>query len=319
MNLYHYCSNNTLYKIIHNKELWMTDISRSNDYDEMKLFIPNIFWEIENLYKEHPFTFKYKDKKGLIALQQLLHEIDNWLTRANISGFLTSYVACFSKEKDLLSQWRGYADNARGFSVGFSLSELEAYCARSNGTVTINEVNYLEKDDLESIIKDKAQELFPKLISLRDDAKGLITIKSLTEEELDQLMWVLSIGLFESLIYDSLQYKWADFKEEKEWRMFFRSITKDEKTLFANEKELSCWQLKYDNDYLTQHQRIEFFAKEDCIVPYFPLKLEDISSEPIKTVLIGPKNNSYIQDIKLLFAKEKLGKPSIQYSGISYR
>ena len=132
-------------------------------------------------------------------------------------------------------------------------------------------------------------------------------------------MKVLSFRLFEELLLDSLRYKWADFSEEKEWRMFFRSITKNEKILFANEKELPDWQVRFDKDYLTQHNKIEFFAKEDCIVPYFPLKLMNISSEPIKTVLIGPKNKSYIQDIKLLFAKEKLGKPDIQYSSISYR
>lgn len=319
MNLYHYCSNNTFYKIINTKELWMTDISRSNDYDEMKLFIPGIYWEIEDLYRECPFSFKYKNGTRLNALRQLLHEADNWLMTRNRNGFLTSYVVCFSKEKDLLSQWRGYADNARGCSIGFSLDELESYCSNSNGAVTISKVHYIERKNIKQIIRDKAKELLPKIISLRDDAKSIITTHSLTEEELEQLMQLRLFALFEKLLFDSLCYKWDDFREENEWRMYFKSITKNEKTLFADEKELPDWQLKFDNDYLTQHNMIEFFAKEDCIVPYYPLKLKEISPEPIKTVLIGPKNNSYIQDIRLLFAKEKLGNPDIKYSNISYR
>ena len=33
-NVYHYCSVETFRKIITNKELWMTDVSKSNDSKE---------------------------------------------------------------------------------------------------------------------------------------------------------------------------------------------------------------------------------------------------------------------------------------------
>lgn len=93
-------------------------------------------------------------------------------------------------------------------------------------------------NNLKQIIRDKAKEVLPQIVSLRDDAKNLINSQNLTDEELDILMKVLSTGLFKKLLFDSLRYKWADFREEKEWRMFFNSITKDEKTLFENEKDL---------------------------------------------------------------------------------
>lgn len=79
MILYHYCSNSTFYKIVTNHQLWMTDISRSNDYNEMKLFVPGIFYEVEDEYKAAPFDFSYKKEKGLKALKVLLHESDEMI------------------------------------------------------------------------------------------------------------------------------------------------------------------------------------------------------------------------------------------------
>ena len=35
---------------------------------------------------------------------------------------------CFSEERDLLSQWRGYANDGAGFSVTFDKEKLDRYC-----------------------------------------------------------------------------------------------------------------------------------------------------------------------------------------------
>ena len=35
------------------------------------------------------------------------------------------YVTCFSYQNDLLSQWRGYADDGRGAAIGFDLDVLK--------------------------------------------------------------------------------------------------------------------------------------------------------------------------------------------------
>ena len=319
MLLYHYCSNSTFFKIVSNHQIWMSDISRSNDYNEMRLFIPGIFRKIENVYKTNPFEFIYKKKTGLVALQLLLHEVYETIGRARDQGILTSYVVCFSREKDLLSQWRGYADNGKGCAVGFSLEELERYCSRSSGVITIRKVEYINEQTLDKVLQEKAEELVPHFITLRNDAKQLFAYGDLSEEEPDAVMQLLAFGLFENFLFDSLQYKWDDYEEEAEWRMFFKQITKNARHLFGDEKDLPERQERACKGYFTQHNKIQFFARDDCIVPYFPVDLEDISSEPIKDVYLGPKNNSHIQDVKLLFAREKLGEPNIQDSRISYR
>lgn len=39
---------------------------------------------------------------------------------------MLTYVACFSERKDCLSQWRGYADDRQGISIGFCKKMLES-------------------------------------------------------------------------------------------------------------------------------------------------------------------------------------------------
>ncbi len=34
--VYHYCSVDTFNKIVSNKELWLTDVTKSNDYEELQ-------------------------------------------------------------------------------------------------------------------------------------------------------------------------------------------------------------------------------------------------------------------------------------------
>ena len=38
-------------------------------------------------------------------------------------GGVTNFVVCFCEDGDVLSQWRGYADNGKGCSLGFSVKQ----------------------------------------------------------------------------------------------------------------------------------------------------------------------------------------------------
>ncbi|WP_303543379.1 hypothetical protein [Sphingomonas natans] len=44
--------------------------------------------------------------------------VDDYLSPKQLNSH--PVIACFSKRPDVLSQWRGYADDARGWSIGFS-------------------------------------------------------------------------------------------------------------------------------------------------------------------------------------------------------
>lgn len=40
---------------------------------------------------------------------------------------MTTYTTCFSENGDLLSQWRGYANDAKGISIGFNKDILQTF------------------------------------------------------------------------------------------------------------------------------------------------------------------------------------------------
>ena len=43
---------------------------------------------------------------------------------AYITQISKDYVCCFSEEKDLLSQWRGYGSDGNGIAIGFNAQLL---------------------------------------------------------------------------------------------------------------------------------------------------------------------------------------------------
>ncbi len=317
--LYHYCSNETMFSIVRGKQLWMADISRSNDYSEMRIFRPGIFFAIEEEYEQDPFEFKFRGLMNLDAIRHLLMEVEKYLDNTQARGFLTSFVICFSEYGDTLSQWRGYANDGKGCSIGFSLQELQQYCKNHGNQIEIQKVKYISKTSLTEFQKTEAINLLSGIQSLRSDATQLFSSSKLTDEQFEDGVYFLALRLFENFVFRSLQYKWDSFKEEQEWRLYFMGISKDDKTLYEDLEKLPKWKTSLDQGFSILHNRIDFYIKGDCLVPYFPIILSEVSDNAMKKVYLGPKNNSYLQDMRLLFAKERLGSPEIIYSSISYR
>jgi len=103
----HYCGSQVFLSFLERKKLWLTSLSQSNDSLEGA-------WVIKHwLSRFTPRTESERDlRKGYSVL---LDEVKR------------SYVAlgtCFSEEPDLLSQWRGYAENGAGFSLTFDLKKI---------------------------------------------------------------------------------------------------------------------------------------------------------------------------------------------------
>ena len=114
--LYHYCSVPTFYNIIKNKSIWLSDISKSNDSQELRWVLGELRvfmmkqWLVyaENAQKAgKTVDFDQFDKTYSVIDKLLCLEGNkNW-------------VFCLSEKKDELGQWRGYADDGRGLAIGF--------------------------------------------------------------------------------------------------------------------------------------------------------------------------------------------------------
>ena len=147
MVLSHYCSNEAFLSILRTRELWLSDFSLSNDHLEGKWLRKLLTerWSKQNLYP--------------LEYERLTAHVDAVIDTFVAGGF------CLSEEDDLLSQWRGYADNGAGVSIGFEGSYLEKISGEEDqpSLVELRQVVYGAKAQerilapfLENILKARA-------------------------------------------------------------------------------------------------------------------------------------------------------------------
>ena len=119
--IYHYCSMDTFNIIMKNKTLRLSDITKSNDSQEKLLIYNHLKKAMTNAFKSLHLTIKPEDSDGVGSyLSTAKKDLDEVVHQKSL-------VICFSKAEDLLSQWRGYANDGRGFSIGFDLELLKLH------------------------------------------------------------------------------------------------------------------------------------------------------------------------------------------------
>ena len=116
--IYHYTSQDAFLGIVNSKTLWATDILYLNDSAEFTYAV-QLFCEVLEEYAndEKYETVQYL-REGLTTVPYGVH-------------FAAIYVASFSGDGDLLSQWRAYCPPGSGFSIAFHTSTLEQVIAPS--------------------------------------------------------------------------------------------------------------------------------------------------------------------------------------------
>lgn len=107
---YHYCSPETFLSICSGKKLRFSDLNSMNDHLE-NIWGYNIWIEVANDLLQAEEIHK-----------DFIDRIDSVLHMASFT-FL-KLACCLSKDGDVLSQWRAYASDATGYSIGFSANDL---------------------------------------------------------------------------------------------------------------------------------------------------------------------------------------------------
>lgn len=313
--VYHYCDNYKMANILSGKTLRMSDITKSNDYEEVKMFFPGILDAIEDEYRKDEFPLQYMDRTNRDALGKLLDWEYDILRYEFDRGGVTNFVVCFCEEGDVLSQWRGYADNGKGCSLGFSVKELEDYCNTYKGILRFEQVDYKTVKEINVTIVEEALKVLNELRGLRNWI--VENLPSLNEEKIDKMFQYYFHQMISSVLMSSLKYKNETFKEEQEWRLFFsQQIYKYAKWIYGDE-EIET--IVYDDMLKVIKNRIEFNVTSDDLIPFFPIKFTEISPNPIKQVIVGPQNKIMEKDFSLYIASKKLSGIDFRYSRISYR
>lgn len=133
MSLYHYCSAQIFVEIISRRQVWLSSMKLSNDTMEGRLV---------RILSEKVFAMEGANPGNVDRFRSYIEVLDE-----HFDGF----GFCFSEEGDLLSQWRGYADNGAGFSIGFSpryLKHLVGKSYHNNDHFDLKQVVYDEDAQL---------------------------------------------------------------------------------------------------------------------------------------------------------------------------
>lgn len=150
--LYHYCSVETFFSIIKNASLWLSDIEKSNDYEECV-----VCRELVNKKMEEYLRI------DLPALEIW----KKWYQNGTNSHILSrTFGACFSESMDQLSQWRGYAQNGKGIAIGFDKELLAELNAINKYFIAFGKVKYNHTENyVDRIVNDNIKKLEYKSVA----------------------------------------------------------------------------------------------------------------------------------------------------------
>ncbi|EKJ87024.1 Protein of unknown function (DUF2971) [Leptospira meyeri] len=104
--VYHYCSLDSFTKIIESGKLFLSHHSAMNDLSDTRLFFHLLYQKAQTIVNQ----------SNREILNDFLHFFEQ-----NLRDY---FIACFSKEPDVLSQWNMYGDQGRGVAIGFYTKNL---------------------------------------------------------------------------------------------------------------------------------------------------------------------------------------------------
>lgn len=279
--IYHYCSAETLCAILESRNIRFTDINMLNDATETQ-------WGYSAFEEAATRLIKRTNvPKGLPKISiEFCDSVDKILSGAQL--IVHPFVSCFSLEGDNLGQWRAYADDGRGFAIGFRASMLEQL------PVTMLAVEY----DREKQIK----EMMAALAAIYTRKK--LAAKSKKDEFSDDC--ILTATYFAGL-------KHSAFQEEKEIRCIHAVNVKMEKEIMhfvdgANAKE--DW----------KSQPVKFQVRDNHLCAYMDLPFWHLNGQhPIAEIYLGPKNQSAAGNILLYLGGLGYSNVVIKSSKVPYR
>lgn len=282
--LYHYCSTETFVSIVTGRSIRLSSLTLSNDRKEGGLVVDTLLDEARALFKA-PSTFGRFEAAVWAAYE-----------------FFDGMGFCLSEADDLLSQWRGYADDGRGVAIGFNVDYFAALREKrtreDRRAFPLRKVSY-DIAALKSYVTTQLELLKPLLDkgAFRNPEGSLLaptteqevaSVESATEAARMQLFMAI-LSMFE--------YKHAAFAEEREWRLLGLGMRR----------------------YPLEGDIVEYRACGDKIVPYMQLLLEELSIPAISVVRVGPKHNGPLHVVESLLTAGGFEGVEVTRSAATYR
>ncbi|MGN0287742.1 MAG: DUF2971 domain-containing protein [Atopobiaceae bacterium] len=281
--VYHYCDLKTMLSIIQNRELWLADISKSNDSMELDWAAGLFRAEAEKIIRKHldwgstlaPGTEGFDPGAATSYLQS-----PSFGPGSN--DYMRCYALCFSSKADSLGQWRGYADDGRGVALGFDTRLFEEIHRRSGmGAFEYDRVIY-DPEESRTRVRSAFRGANP-----HQPTASLVRQLRECEVQLFQLAPFL---------------KNPTFAEEDERRL---SIWIDDTRLATTERVI---QEEYGD--IVEPRGVRFSARGGDIVPQFRLRLS--VRDILRRVVLGPTSSVHRRDVYLLLQSCGMGVDDLE-------
>jgi len=253
--VYYYCNESVFNSIIEQHKLWLTSIWDLNDSSE-------VHWTFKKLWPniQSELLLDASDKQ-----RELINLINNDINIGIYQKYMY-YIICFSRYGDLLSQWRGYADDGRGFSIGINIDRVTPQM----GIPWIN-VDY-----------NKSLGYSPVIYNFNEQYEILLNVfKEIFE--MDYTQAPLFVALMNLSRYATI-FKNPYYFEENEVRLMFAANISNDKVLNLDGNGFINGPFKHTNSICdTTHVEINLMK---CNI-----------NNCIEHVVLGPKNKHTTNDI----------------------
>jgi len=270
--IYHYCPAQAFTDIISSKTLWLSAFYVLNDRTERAWGYSIFEKAIKEL--EGDADTKFIEKVRTLVNEAYFHSL--------------VMIGSLSLDADVMGQWRAYADDGRGFAIGFSPKLLQAPAKKLR------------------VLYDEQLQLKELLLNLKHvhEVEKFRGYKYEQEFEIH----VSYIGA------DLCAYKHPSFREEQEIRLAHLSgLTRDRRIIPLGARDP-------DGKRLSKPLEPRFRQRNGVLVPYVTM---DYTNEgklaPVKEVVLGPSNPNQEWSIGLFLNALGMKDVTVRRSIIPYR
>ena len=270
--LFHYTSAGGLLDILQSNQIWATNLEFMNDFLEVK-YAKELLMHLVRQERKSA-------RHGLVA--RFLEDTASALYPfTNVYSF---YAVSFCADGgDRLSQWRAYAGEGTGYSIGFRATELIQAIEKYQSDAREEQIELIQvvyrREQQEAIVQDAVRKVcryIEEHLTKADRRKA--------NQALQTLPNLLCVHLFPYVF----SFKAPGFEEEREWR-------------------LVTW-----IPAAVEAKRVKFRASANFTIPYLSLDLWVTRSAgegtlPISRIIQGPRVESEVGMKSLEILKRKYG------------
>src|SRR5579883_1246297 len=198
--VYHYTNDAGLKGILEGGRIWLTDVFDMNDPSELRHGLSRAQTILNQMAASGPAESKIF-AKDFAAL-------DKGIERA-----AHTFICSFSETGDDLGQWRAYADNGRGYALGFDTQGLEGAFGKATRTPTLERGTFPVTYE-DSLLDDIHRRLIERMFSLISLPSG----RQLSGEIIVAYMVELLTALASHVLHAALFFKHEAYNNEREYR-----------------------------------------------------------------------------------------------------